>query len=59
MALLWYSILDGSDLPAGLLLFIAAIVVLIAFANDDDLPGPRRCFARAGGPEPRPFGWER
>ena len=58
MALLWHCLLDGGDLPAGLFLLVAAVVVLIAFANDDDLPGPRRCFARAGGPRPIAFGVE-
>jgi hypothetical protein len=32
-----------------LLLLAAALIVIVAFANDDDLPGPRRCFAQAAG----------
>jgi hypothetical protein len=32
-----------------LLLLLAALIVIVAFANDDDLPGPRRCFAAASG----------
>jgi hypothetical protein len=32
-----------------LLLLLAALIVIVAFANDDDLPGPRRCFAPAAG----------
>jgi hypothetical protein len=32
-----------------LLLLAAALIVIVAFANDDDLPGPRRCFAQAHG----------
>lgn len=58
MVFLWKCLLDGGDLPAGAFLLVAAVVILIALANDDDLPGPRRCFARLGGPKPRPFGFE-
>ena len=56
MTFLWHCLLDGGDLPAGLFLVAAAVAVLIAFANDDDLPGPRRCFARIGGPKPSALG---
>lgn len=32
------------------LFVLAAVVILIvAFVDDDDLPGPRRCFAHATG----------
>jgi hypothetical protein len=32
-----------------LLLLAAAVIMIVVFANDDDLPGPRRCFAQAAG----------
>jgi len=56
--MLWRVLLDGGDLPAGLFLWVAALVVILALANDDDLPGPRRCFARTGGPRVPVFGAE-
>jgi len=40
---------SSADSAAAFWLIGLALVVLIAIAGDDDLPGPRRCFARAGG----------
>jgi hypothetical protein len=35
--------------PSAVLLVVGLVLLfLIALADDDDLPGPRRCFARAG-----------
>ncbi|HMF07646.1 MAG TPA: hypothetical protein VKJ00_00845 [Thermoanaerobaculia bacterium] len=56
--MLWHVLFDGTDLPAGLFLWVAALIVILAFTNDDDLPGPRRCFARNGGPRIPAFGSE-
>src|SRR5262245_9587651 len=39
---------SSADSSAAFWLIGLALVVLIAIAGDDDLPGPRRCFARAG-----------
>jgi hypothetical protein len=55
MTFFWRSLLEGGDFPAGIFLLVAAVIVIVALINDDDLPGPRRCFARMGGPKPRPF----
>jgi hypothetical protein len=58
MTFLWRSLLEMGDFPAGMFLLVAAVIVIVALFNDDDLPGPRRCFARMGGPKPRPFALE-
>jgi hypothetical protein len=49
------SIADSSSafLVVGLVLLF-----LIALVDDDDLPGPRRCFARVGGRLYRPAAQE-
>ena len=39
----------SADTSAALLVIGLAVIVLIVLASDDDLPGPRRCFARAAG----------
>jgi hypothetical protein len=37
---------SSADSAAAFWLIGLALVVLIMIAGDDDLPGPRRCFAR-------------
>jgi hypothetical protein len=37
--------------PSPVLLVVGLVLLfLVALADDDDLPGPRRCFARASAP---------
>ena len=41
---------SSADSAAAFWLIGLALVVLIVIAGDDDLPGPRRCFARTAVP---------
>jgi len=41
---------SSADSAAAFWLIGLALVVLIVIAGDDDLPGPRRCFARTSAP---------
>jgi hypothetical protein len=45
--LLWGE--SFADSSAALLVVGFILLFLLALADDDDLPGPRRCFARADG----------
>jgi hypothetical protein len=44
--MLLHLLLEGADLPAALLVIAAMVIALVMLLGDDDLPGPRRCFAR-------------